>query len=67
MAQSFSSPVVAAAHQRQQAADFARLLVAAREVLKFDDLQRISDAMGISIPAVETLFGQALHYKEAAK
>ena len=52
MAQSFSSPVVAAAHQRQQAADFARLLVAAREVLKFDDLQRISDAMGISIPAI---------------
>ena len=64
MAQSFSSPVVAAAHQRQQTAEFARLLVAAREVLKFDDLQRISDAMGISIPAVEILFGQALHYKE---
>jgi hypothetical protein len=64
MAQTFTSPVVAAAHQRQQTAEFARLLVAAREVLKFDDLQRISDAMGISIPAVETLFGQALHYKE---
>ena len=64
MAQSFNSPVVAAAHQRQQTAEFARLLVAAREVLKFDDLQRISDAMGISIPAVETIFGQALYYKE---
>ena len=67
MAQSFTSPIVAAAHQREQTAEFARLLTAAREVLQFEHIQRISDSMGISCPAVETLFGQALHYKEAAK
>jgi hypothetical protein len=44
--------------------EFARLLVATREVLQFEHIQRISDAMGISVPAVETLFGQALHWKE---
>lgn len=64
MAQSFSSPIVAAAHQRQQAVEFARLLVATRAVLQFEHIQRISDTMGISCPAVEALFGQALHYKE---
>lgn len=64
MAQSFSSPIVAAAHKRDTAGEFARLLAALREGLSFEHIQRAADAMGTTCPAVEAIFGQAIHWKE---